>query len=182
MDRKTGTRLLCAITLAFLVPAVLAGCAASKADTSAGGPGAVNITAAKVDAAPVIDGRIDEAAWKRTSAVVVPLRGEAGVEARTVSLKALSDGTNIYIAASYKDTTPRKMNLAWEYDGAKWARGSYDDSLSLVWNINDSVPGFNTEGLNGMTTDLHQGTDIFDFTLTPKDDAAAAAEADYWGW
>jgi hypothetical protein len=48
---------------------------------------------------------------------------------------------------TWQDTAPQTGVLWWEYDGIKWTRNyDTDDKISFFWNINKSIPGFDTLG------------------------------------
>lgn len=175
-NMKKAIGILAALTM---LPLVVAGCATSKA-TSAPAPNTV--AAAKTSAAFTIDGRADEDAWSAAPQTTVKLNGDAGVEAKTITLRALYDSTNIYLVAEYKDATPFKIGEPWTYDGTSWTKGSFDDSLSFVWNMNDSIKDFDTKGFGVMTTPLRQGLDIFDFQIADPAGRYRSYQADYWGW
>ncbi len=169
------------VPLVFLL-AVASGCATAGKAATVGKTSGTVISAVKTSGRFAIDGKTNEAAWNDAQAVTVPLKAEAGVEAKKVTLRAVYDNENIYMAAEYADATPVKMNKAWVYDGTTWKKGSYDDTLAFVWNMDDSVAGFNDRGLSVMTTPLVEGADVFDFQLAASGDAAAKSKADFWGW
>jgi hypothetical protein len=177
MDKREITRLAVLVGLGLLMLG-LAGCAATKADTSVANSLKVVKTTAHIN----VDGRGDDTAWRTAPEVVVKVAGEAGVAARDIRLRAVRDDTNIYLLARYADKSPLKANKAWAFDGQSWSEGSFDDSLSLVWNINNSIKGFNTKGFGVMTTPLKRGADIFDFRLAGPAEQLRAESADYWGW
>jgi hypothetical protein len=169
-----------AITGLLLLSLALAGCASSKAATTAAVPNA--ILAAKTTATFTIDGKASEAAWKDAPATTIKLTPEPGVEPKAITVRALYDATNVYLLAQYQDSTPFKIGEPWTFDGANWAKGSFDDSLSFVWNMNNSIRDFNTKGFGVMTTPLKVGLDIFDFKIADPNGQYRAYEADYWGW
>jgi hypothetical protein len=181
-DMKTKTFQLASLLLGTLL---LVGCAASKAATTS--PAANSIIAAKTTAAITVDGQATEAAWATAPAATIKLTAEPGVEPRTITVRALYDDRNVYLAAKYADSTPLKVGETWVYDGQKWGKGPFDDSLAFVWNMNDSVKGFNENGMKVMTAPLVNGTDIYKFAIDPARSSYCAPtdltqEADVWGW
>ncbi len=165
----------------FVLLAAASGCATASKAATFKAP-ANTLSAVKVTGAFTIDGNSSEPAWSKATAVMIPLKAEAGVEAKKVTLRAVYDDKNIYVAAAYADATPLKLGEAWTFDGAAWKKGSFDDTLAFVWNINDSIPGFNQRGMGVMTKPLTKGMDVFDFQLAASDNKTAAAKADFWGW
>ncbi len=169
------------VPLILLLGAVT-GCATSGKAATVNKSAAPVLPAVKTIGRIIIDGKTNEAAWNDAQALTIPLKAEAGVEAKKVTLRAVYDKENIYLAAEYADATPVKMNEAWVYDGTAWKKGSYDDTLAFVWNMDNSIPGFNERGLGVMTTPLVNGKDVFDFQLAAATDATADSKADFWGW
>ena len=177
---KTRYKQLTVLTL-VLATVLVAGCATSKAETVTRSS-FDGITAGKTSSAPKIDGLGDDSAWKKAPVSAIELDGEGGVEPAKISLSVLYDDENIYLKAVYKDASPLKVGEAWEYDGAAWNKGAFDDSLSLVWNMDGSVGDFDAKGFDVMTTPLERGADIFDFKIADPNGSKQAYEADYWGW
>jgi hypothetical protein len=168
------------LALVLLLSLAVAGCAASKAATTSSA--ANSIIAAKTTAAITVDGKATEAAWATAPAATIKLTAEPGVEPRTITVRALYDAKSVYLLATYKDSTPFKIGEPWTFDGTNWSKGSFDDSLSFVWNMNDSIKDFNTKGFGVMTTPLKKGLDIFDFRIADANGLYHSYQADYWGW
>ncbi len=179
----SGSRALLAVTAITLFIIIAAGCASSTGATKPEPrTGGTALAAVKTQSAPAIDGKADEAAWKQARPVTVKLAPEPGVEARSVTLRALYDDRNIYLTASYKDSTPLKVGEAWSYDGTSWTKGAYDDTFALVWDMDKSFPAFDEEGFGVMTTPLSNGLDVFDFRVDNPSTALLSAKLDFWGW
>jgi hypothetical protein len=170
------------IVIVLLLLVLAAGCTSTKATTKTAEPQNAVLKAAKTAAVINVDGITDEDAWGTAAKTTVKLFGEAGVEAKDITIRALYDKDNVYITASYADKTPFKIGEAWKYDGKVWSKDSYDDSLSLVWDMNNSIKDFDHLGMGVMTTPLKNGMDIFDFKIADPTGAKRAYEADYWGW
>ncbi len=118
------------------------------------------LRAASVDAVPAIDGQMD-ASWLRATPLLVTVHNGANLinGSTTVSLRALYNGGNIYFLAQYADKTQSYQRSPWQKqaDGS-WkirtdpnasASGNnlyYEDKAALIWNINDSIKGFNQSG------------------------------------
>ncbi len=182
VTKQTRLKFLTIFVMAILF-ALVAGCAsttgATKPEPTASGPA---LTAEKTGIAPIIDGKISEAAWQTAKPVTVTLKPEPGVEASKITLRALYDTENVYVSATYADSTPLKIGEAWGYDGASWTKGAYDDTLAFVWNMAGSLPGFDKKGMEVMTTPLRNGLDVFDFRIDNPSDALLHAKLDFWGW
>lgn len=138
-----------------------------------GEPAANNETelvSVKVTTAPTIDGVIDgmwENLPKLQFSTAVPevtgdvFRGYTGNIIPTVTLRSAYDATNIYFLAEWVDPTQSLTRLPWYFDPATqlWAQESgaptfstkgaitrpafYEDKVAMLWNINNSVSGWN---------------------------------------
>lgn len=130
-----------------------------------------DLLAVKVTTAPTIDGTID-ASWENSPALAfstaVPevtgdvFRGFTGNIIPSVTLRAAYDNTNIYFLAEWDDPTQSLARQPWYFDPAtnRWAQeaagptfsssGSisrpafYEDKVALLWNVNNTVSGWNS--------------------------------------
>lgn len=130
-----------------------------------------DLVSVKVSAAPTIDGTID-ALWanspKLQFSAAVPevtgdvFRGYTGNIIPSVTLRSAYDATNIYFLAEWTDPTQSLAREPWYFDPAtqRWAQESgnptfsvtgaitrpafYEDKVALLWNINNSVSGWNS--------------------------------------
>ena len=143
------------------------------------------LTAVYIKTAPVMDGRQDEV-WSKGVPVTLNLKGDAAVEPKQVTVRALYTDTEIFLLASYRDSTPLKLNRGWRYEGGRWVRGSYDDTLAFLWNMNDSIKDFNERGFNVVNAKPGVNDDVYDFKIirtNEADEAAfAAQQGDLWSW
>ena len=112
----------------------------------------------KVSAAPQIDAVVD-AAWAKAQAVKVPVSGGANNGSTTVEIKALYTTDTVYFLAQWADPTESTRRSPWQKqaDGT-WKKISdpndkggdnnlvYEDKVSFIWNINNSISGFNEQG------------------------------------
>ncbi|MBL7726635.1 MAG: hypothetical protein JNM68_03070 [Dinghuibacter sp.] len=124
----------------------------------------------KTTAAPAIDGSID-AIWdnapKLQFSTAVPevtgdiFRGYTGNIIPSVTLRSLYDDNNIYFLAEWLDPTQSLARQPWYFDPLtqRWAQESgnptfsatgsitrmpfYEDKIALLWNVNNSVSGWN---------------------------------------
>jgi hypothetical protein len=125
----------------------------------------------KIATAPTIDGTVD-ALWadaqKLQFSTAVPdvtgdvFRGYTGNIIPSVTLRSVYDDNNIYFLAEWTDPSQSLSRQPWYFDPAtqKWgtesgtftfsASGSitrppfYEDKLALLWNVNNSVSGWNS--------------------------------------
>jgi len=118
------------------------------------------VTAVKGDAVPKIDGMGDDAIWKKAPATrFTAIKGvnfKDGAGTTTGTIQAAYVGDMIYFLLSYDDPTQsyRRMPFIKGADG-KWTKlidpddkggdnnKYYEDKFALLWNINDSIFGFN---------------------------------------
>jgi hypothetical protein len=130
---------------------------------------ATDLVSLKVTTAPSIDGTID-AQWANNPilefSTAVPevtgdvFRGYTGNIIPSVKMRSAYDATNIYMLVEWTDPTQSLKRAPWYFDPAskKWAQESgtfgftsapyrpafYEDKLAFLWNINNSVSGWNT--------------------------------------
>ena len=122
-------------------------------------PQAANLlTAVKVDQGPTIDG-VAEALWDQAPALQVPVFGGANNGSTLVSLKSVYTSDSIYFLVQWSDPTESLRRFPWQKqaDGT-WKQLKdpnagpgdeniyYEDKFAFIWNINDSIQGFNTNG------------------------------------
>jgi len=121
------------------------------------------LVAANTTTAPVLDGLANDAAWAAARPIKVELSGGVnfadGKGATTATLKAVYSGDTVYFLIQYADPTESKRRGPYKKqpDGT-WKKVSdpndkggddnayYEDKWAMIWNINDSVAGFNQSG------------------------------------
>ena len=120
------------------------------------------LVAAKAATAPVLDGTGGDAAWRSAKPLVFDVANGMNFGTKggtTVSMKAVTAGDTIYFLIEYADPTQslRRGPYQKQADGS-WKKLKdaddkggddnvyYEDKWSLMWNINDSVAGFNQNG------------------------------------
>jgi len=128
------------------------------------------LAAAKVAAPPTMDGNANDAVWAQARPVTVKLTDGAnfgGMGETTATLKAVYSGDTVYFLIQYADPTDsvRRGPYQKQADGT-WRqlrdpndKGGdnniyYEDKWSLIWNISNSIAGFNE---NGCTVLCHAG-------------------------
>ena len=116
------------------------------------------LRAVKVDRGPTIDG-VAEAVWDQAQALQVPVFGGANSGSTLVSLKALYTSDSVYFLVQWSDPTESLRRFPWQKqaDGT-WKQLKdpnagpgdeniyYEDKFAFIWNINDSIQGFNAVG------------------------------------
>lgn len=130
--------------------------------TTVGQPGSSDtLVVARVTTAPVLDGNANDAAWAAARPLDVDLYGGANFKdgQTSATLKSVVVGDTIYFLIQYADPTESKRRGPYQKqpDGT-WNKVRdpndkggddnvyYEDKWSLIWNIDDSVAGFNQNG------------------------------------
>jgi hypothetical protein len=117
------------------------------------------LRAVKVDRGPTIDG-VAEAVWDQAQALQVPLFGGFNFNntgSSMVSLKTVYTSDSVYFLVQWTDPNESFQRFPWQ----KQADGTwkqlvtnnqgdenvyYEDKFAFIWNINDSIQGFNAAG------------------------------------
>lgn len=132
--------LIMVLPIAFLISSVYSNPQLSQANT---------LTAYKTETALTLDGVADEAAWGNATAyVVTTLESGGSIPNTAITLKAVFTATNIYILASWADTTFSASRDKYVWNGSEFvdiAGSNSEDRLALMWEIND-IAGFETVG------------------------------------
>jgi signal transduction histidine kinase len=112
------------------------------------------LTAEKTAEDITIDGYASEASWAAAGELVIAARDRI-TGTVDVTLKALYDENNIYIYATWPDPTENDIRGMWIYDEELgWETLSEagndaakdEDRILFIWNIDESVEGFNVAG------------------------------------
>lgn len=112
------------------------------------------LTAEKTNEDIVIDGYVNERSWATAGELVIAARDRI-TGTVDLSLKALYDEDFIYIYATWPDPTENSIRGMWTYDTELGWRtlsevgdeaGKDEDRLLFLWNIDESVEGFNVAG------------------------------------
>ena len=137
-------------------PGVLAALALSTAAI-----GADTVTAVKVAQPPKLAAGAADPAWANAKPLSVPLTGGKNFKdgSTTATLKAVYSGDVLYLLLQYDDPTQsvRRSPFQKQADG-KWIKLKdpedkggdnnkvYEDKFALIWNVNNSIKGFNEQG------------------------------------
>ena len=180
---------LVAVTLT-IVTSLLAACAQSQQTPTTTPTLPSNaVLSAKVDSAPVLDGQ-PEAIWNKASAITVPVSGGANNGSTQVTLKSVYTSDSVYFLAQWADPTESSKRIPWQ----KQADGSwkqltsstthqentyYEDKYAMIWNINDSISGFNQQGC---AVTCHAGEQPANSGFGSKYTASPGEIGDVWHW
>lgn len=133
-------------------------------------PSKTDLLSVKVSTPPILDGVVD-AMWENSPklqfSTAVPevtgdiFRGYVAQIIPNVTLRSAYDATNIYFLAEWDDPTKSLTRLPWYFDPVtkRWAQeigaptfsttgaitrpAFYEDKAAFLWNINNSVLGWN---------------------------------------
>lgn len=152
MKHGWGRALALTLALAALAILVTAGIVA------AADPG--TLTAIKVNTAPTLDGQAD-AVWNNAQPLTIDVSGGANLPngSTKVTLRSVYTSDSVYFLAEYADPTKseRRAPFQKQADGT-WKKIAdpndkggdnnlvYEDKMALIWNINNSIKGFNEQG------------------------------------
>lgn len=110
----------------------------------------LNLVAAKVDKAPVLDATVEDA-WAKAKPITIHVNGGINKSETDVTMKALYTQDTVYFLAQYKDPTESSKRQPWQkqQDGT-WkqlpANPNYEDKFALQWSIGGTIKGFNEQG------------------------------------
>ncbi len=113
-----------------------------------------------MDKAPTLDGQA-EAAWNNAPVTTIDLAGGVNLAsgATKLNLRSVYTGDSVYFLAEWADPTQSARRSPWQKqaDGS-WKKLSdpndkggdnnlyYEDKFAMIWNINNSIKGFNEQG------------------------------------
>ncbi len=164
----------------LLSVAVIVGCTIRGLGTDVKGVREL-VEARKISKSAIdVNGYGNESVWKDAKVTRVSLSSQEGAEPKSIEIEAMYTEDMIYILSKYKDATPLKIGEPWTFDGTKWEKGSYDDTLAFLWDM--GVPGFKKEGISAMDAPLVRPADVFDFTKKESRSGSLEEQADMWGW
>ena len=103
------------------------------------------LTAKKASGPIELDGHAIEEDWKHAESLVAQLQ-DGSIGKVDVHLKALYDSDYLYLYATWPDPTLSADKDTWSFDGENWTSSGDEDRIALIWNIDNSVAGFNIGG------------------------------------
>ncbi len=115
----------------------------------------------KTDVAPVLDGMGDDAGWANAPISSFEVSKGANMGESVINVQSLYTDDSVYFLLSWADPTQSFMRSPWQKqaDGS-WAKLNdpddkggdnniyYEDKMSFIWNINNSIPKFERTGCN----------------------------------
>lgn len=178
----------------------------NQADTT-GADGTLTAVPIKANKAPNLDGNVDSI-WSNATTLTIPV-GWGWAGDINVSLKALYTPTRIYFLAQWTDSTfsdrrqpyIKQSNGSWtklpaKPEGTGWTTGegadeqlvtsppagaAYEDKFAMIWNIDNSIKGFNDFGCAVLCHATEDKTDWID--PHPKKYTNGENEkGDMWHW
>ena len=152
------------ITVVALLSTVCAGMIAVAQDQ----PAKPELTALKVENAPELKAELDET-WQGATPVTVSTRHGADKAGPDVELRALHDGTHVWLMARWKDETKSDTKGAWEFKEGKWTKAEGDEDRFAV-AIDNNVEGFAEKGCTALCHDGAMTSNV------------EAQTADLWHW
>lgn len=113
---------------------------------------APELTAARVDKLPAIDGKADDEAWKKAPELVVriDIPDKLDDPKKKISLKAVHDGDSVCILAVWEDKTANTQHLPYVWSADHYelpAENEVEDALSLAFPL---AGPFNTDMFAGV--------------------------------
>lgn len=170
---KKTSFIIFASLLSFAVLLIISGCDDNATEVT---PPVVitSLNAASVTTPPTLDGVGTDAAWDNASAFVVTV-GQTLEYANEfgeidVTLKAVHTATDIYIYASWADSTENVDKNQWSYDANDgWVKSGNEDRIFFMFDAGDN----GTEGADCATM-CHAG----DGTMS----TTGGGHVDVWHW
>jgi hypothetical protein len=108
---------------------------------------------------PVLDGVADDAAWADAPVLEIETRRGANESNTTLIMRSVYTEDMVYFIVEWEDPTDSFLRNPWELqEDGTWIQlrdpedmgGDdnvwYEDKLALLWNINDSIFGFEDDG------------------------------------
>ena len=154
------------IATTLLFAAACAGVIAMAQDDKE--PKQPELPAKKVKEAPELKAELDET-WKSAEAVTIKTGYTPQKAGPEVELRALHDGTHIWLMARWQDDEKSETKKAWEFKDGGWSQSEGDEDRFAV-AINNNVEAFGTEGCMAL---CHEGS------MTTN---VEGQTADLWHW
>ncbi len=116
----------------------------------AGTPPVLSLASAKADTAPTVDGTAEDA-WNKAKPVTIRLNGGINKGETDAVMKSVYTQDSVYFLLQYKDPNQSAQRQPWQkqQDGT-WKKlppnPYYEDKFAFIWNIGDSIKGFNQQG------------------------------------
>lgn len=92
-----------------------------------------------------LDGHPIEEDWQKAPELIINVQ-DGSIGETEIILKALYDIENLYLYASWEDNTQSDEKDQWFFNGQNWSTKNDEDRFAFIWNIDDSINGFNIGG------------------------------------
>jgi len=148
------------------------------------------LVAMRAAAAPTLDGIADEAIWAEAEAIMIELEGGANAGETEVTMKSVYTDDMVYFLLSWADPTESYIRSPWlKQDDGSWLklrdpddRGGdnnvyYEDKMSIIWTINNSIPKFERQGCY-VACHVSRGDDVKPYGNKYTDEGMG----DMWHW
>jgi len=187
---KKNRVIFAAVAVTTLVVLSFLGCVRKAAPITVKQPLLSNqLLSVKSKSAPTLDGQT-EGLWDRASSVTVAVGGGANVGSTEVTLKSVYSRDSVYFLVQWADPSESLRRTPWQKQSDNsWQKLStstthqentnYEDKLAFLWNINDSIAGFNDQGC--MIT-CHVGEQPANSGFGSKYTANPGEMGDIWHW
>jgi hypothetical protein len=173
-----------AIAVLMMVPA-------APAPQPAQGRAGTDLVSVYSQTPPMLDGDGSDAAWGGAAPVTVTASGGANFPGGSteVTMRTVYTNDRLYMLVIWNDSTDSYDRFPWMFDAGmgKWyqknlendtkAVANYEDKLAFLWNINDTIAGYNE---NGCGVTCHFSTPGRDKPL--KYTNAGGELGDIWHW
>lgn len=150
------------------------------------------LVSAKVSDDPRLDGVGDDAAWKGAPETRISVSGGANDSNTTIVMKSVYSNDTVSFLMTWEDPTESWLRSPWEKgkDGT-WAqlkdpndKGGdnntyYEDKMSLIWSVGDSIKGFRDAGCSVV---CHAGEDSQVKPYGNKYTSSPGETGDIWHW
>lgn len=144
-----------------------------------------------VETAPELDGAADDL-WADAPAIQVEVEGGANMGETVVSIQSVYKDDMVYFYVTWEDPTQSFFRSPWEkQEDGTWMkitdpddRGGdnnvyYEDKLSFIWTIDNSIPKFESQGCGPA---CHAGEDSDDKPYGNKYTDEEGQYGDIWHW
>ena len=114
----------------------------------------MTLHAVRVNAAPRLDGKLDDPAWQKARTLSVKLMGGNLIGRVTLESRAIYTDTRLYVAFRWPDSTESVQKGMWVYGVKGWevlgvkraGEAGNEDRVLTLWDV--SIPRFKKEGVN----------------------------------
>ncbi len=150
------------------------------------------LVAYPADAAPVLDGVANDAAWASAQELVIPVAGGYNNFGTDAKLKAVYSGDTVYFVLTYADPTESWFRSPWQkQEDGTWKKvvdpndkggdnnTVYEDKFAMIWSINNSIKNFET---TGCFVACHAGENSDKKPYGNKYTASEGEFGDIWHW